>query len=143
MMNDPYTPASQLDPVRSGPAAAPRQFGAGIRRGPACAVRLCWQGIARLPGGQPLVLRRIERSLLAEDFRLDSEFAIFTRSARGQEMPSTEQVGARSRAWRASAMPAATLAAAGGAVVLSWLIANQLIRTPRTGPAAPQVRPAG
>jgi hypothetical protein len=155
MLNNSHIPAGQFDPVRSVPAAAPREFGAGIRRAPSRAVRLCWPGIVRLPGAQPLLLRRIERSLLAEDFRLDSEFAIFARSARGQEMPSTEQVGARSRALRAAALATVGLAAAGGAVVLSWLIANQLAnlsdspsdpitgRTPRTGPAAPRVMPAG
>jgi hypothetical protein len=125
MMNNPDIPAGRFDPVRSVPAAAPPEPRAGIRRGPSCAVRLCWKGIVRLPGAQPLLLRRIERSLLAEDLRLDSEFAIFARSARGQEMPSTEQTGARSRALRACGLPAASLAAAGGALVLSWLIANQ------------------
>lgn len=119
-------PAGQFDSVRSASAATPPGSGAFIRRGSSRAVRLCWQGIIRLPGAQPLLLRRIERSLLAEDFRLDSQFAIFTRSARGQEMPSAEQIWARPRALRACAMPAATLAAAGGAVVLGWLIANQL-----------------
>ena len=125
MMNNPDIPTGQFDPVPTAPAAVPREFAAGIRRAPARAVRWCWKGIVRLPGGQPLVLRQMERSLLAEDFRLDSEFAIFARSAHGQEMPPTERTGARSRALRACAVPAASLAAAGGVVVLSWLVANQ------------------
>jgi hypothetical protein len=126
MMSSSHIPAGQSDSVRSASAATPPGSGALIRRGSSRAVRLCWQGIVRLPGAQPLLLRRIERSLLAEDFRLDSEFAIFARSARGQEMPPAEQLWTRSRALRACAPPAAALAAAGGAVVLSWLIANQL-----------------
>ena len=124
-MNNSHIPAGQFDPVRTVPAAAPQGAGAGIRHYSSCAVRLCWKGIVRLPGAEPLLLRQIERSLLAEDFRLDSEFAIFARSAHGQEMPSTERTGARSRALRACAVPAASLAAAGGVVVLSWLVANQ------------------
>jgi hypothetical protein len=124
-MNNSHIPAGQFDPVRSVPAAAPQGSGAGMGRYSSCAVRLCWKGIVRLPGAEPLLLRQIERSLLAEDFRLDSEFAIFARSARGQEMPSTERTGTRSRALRACAVPAASLAAAGGVVVLSWLVANQ------------------
>ena len=123
-MNNSHIPAGQFDPVRTVPAAAPQGAGAGIRHYSSCAVRLCWKGIVRLPGAEPLLLRQIERSLLAEDFRLDSEFAIFARSARGQEMPSTERTGARSRALRACVVPA-SLAAAGGVVVLSWLVANQ------------------
>lgn len=139
MTNNPHLPTGQFDPARTVLPAAPRESGPGVHGGPPRAVRLCWKGIVRLPGAQPLLLRRIERSLLAEDFRLDSDFAIFNRSARGQEMPPAEQVGARSKALRAAAMPAASLAAAGGAVVLSWLIANQL----RTGPPTPPVTSAG
>jgi hypothetical protein len=104
---------------------------AGLRRWPSRAVQLCWKGIVRLPGSQPLLLRQMERSLLAEDFRLDSGFAIFTRSACGQEMPATERVPAWPRSLWASGMTATGLAAAssaaaaGGAAVLSWLILNQ------------------
>src|ERR1700749_1611727 len=127
-MNNSHIPAGQFDPVWTVPAAAPQGAGAGIRHYSSCAVRLCWKGIVRLPEAEPLLLRQIERSLLAEDFRLDSQFAIFARSARGQEMPSAEQIWARPRALRAWAMPAATLATAGGAVVLSWLIANRLAK---------------
>jgi hypothetical protein len=46
----------------------------------------------RLPGGQQLVLRQIERSLLTSDYRLDSQFAIFARSARSKAMPATERL---------------------------------------------------
>ena len=89
------------------------------------AVQLCWKGIVRLPGSQPLLLWQIERSLLAEDFRLDSDYAIFTRSARGQQMPATEQVPAWPRSLRVYEMTATGLAAAGGAAVLGWLLVNQ------------------
>jgi hypothetical protein len=106
------------------PDAAPRKPGAGTHRWTSRAVRLCWPGIVRLPGSQPLLLSRIERSLVAEDFRLDSAFAIFTRSARGQEMPSAERIPSWSRTVRAGGMPTAALAA-GGVVVLSLLIAIQ------------------
>jgi hypothetical protein len=102
----------------------PRNSRPGTRRWQSRAVQLCWRGIVRLPGSQPLLLRRIERSLEAEDFRLDSGFAIFTRSARGQEMPPVEQIPAWPRSLRAVRVPAG-LAAAGGAVLLSWLIAIQ------------------
>lgn len=105
--------------------AAPQGTGAGLRRWPSRAVQLCWKGIVRLPGSQPLLLRQMERSLLAEDFRLDSGFAIFTRSACGQEMPATERVPAWPRSLWASGMTATGLVAAGGAVVLSRLIVNQ------------------
>ncbi len=125
MKHNSHSPAGRFDSVRSVGAATPQESGSGSRRWPSRAVQWYWKGIVRLPGGQPLLLRRIERSLLAEDFRLDSEFAIFTRSARGQEMPLTEQVRTWPRALRAAALPAAGLAAAGGAVVLSWLIVNQ------------------
>jgi hypothetical protein len=105
--------------------ATPQESGAGLRRWPSRAVQLCWKGIVRLPGSQPLLLRQMERSLLAEDFRLDSGFAIFTRSARGLEMPATERIQAWPRSLWASGMTATGLVAAGGAVVLSRLIVNQ------------------
>ena len=55
-------------------------------------VTLCRKVILSLPGSQPFVLRQIERSLLAGDARLDSDFAIFTRSTRRQKMPPAEQI---------------------------------------------------
>jgi hypothetical protein len=120
-------PAARDDQLQ----ATPQEPAAGLRRWPSRAVQLCWKGIVRLPGSQPLLLRQMERSLLAEDFRLDSGFAIFTRSACGQEMPATERVPAWPRSLWASGMTATGLAAAssaaaaGGAVILSWLIVNQ------------------
>jgi hypothetical protein len=105
--------------------ATSQKPGTGLRRWPSRAVQLCWKGIVRLPGSQPLLLRQMERSLLAEDFRLDSDYAIFARSARGQEMPATERVPAWPRSLRVYEMTAAGLATAGGAVILSWLIVNQ------------------
>jgi hypothetical protein len=56
------------------------------------AAGLCRRGLLRLPGGHRLVLREIEAALLADDLRLGSEFAIFTRDARRSAMPPTERV---------------------------------------------------
>jgi hypothetical protein len=105
--------------------ATPPGSAASLRRWSSRAVQLCWKGIVRLPGSQPLLLRQMERSLLAEDFRLDSDYAIFARCARGQEMPVTERVPSWPRSLRVYEMTAAGLATAGGAVILSWLIVNQ------------------
>jgi RNA polymerase sigma-70 factor, ECF subfamily len=122
---------SYIHPGRfvSGPCDTSRKPGTGLRRWPSRAVQLCWKGIVRLPGSQPLLLWQIERSLLAEDLRLDSGFTIFTRSCRGQAMPATEQVpvwpGSLRESLRVGAIPAVGLAAATGAAVLSWLILNQ------------------
>jgi hypothetical protein len=118
----------------------PSAFGAGRRRWLSRAVRLCWSGVARLPGGQPVLLSQIERSLVDEEFRLDSSFAIFNRSARGQEMPSAEQIPSWSRSLQAGEIPAGALAAVGGAVVLSWLVVLQ--RTSAAGRATPAGPPA-
>ena len=96
-------------------------------------MRLCWQGMVRLPGSQTLLLSQIERSLVAEDYRLDSGFALFTRSTRGQEMPSAERIPSWSRSLRATGTPAAALAAAGGVAVISMLIVIQ-----RTSPGTGQ-----
>ena len=88
----------------------------------------------RLPGSQPLLLSQIERSLVAEDFRLDSGFALFTRSAHGQEMPSAERIPSWSRSLRATGTPAAALAAAGGVAVISMLIVIQRTSPGEGGP---------
>ena len=116
-----WPPAARDDRLQATPPGS----GARLRRWPSRAVQLCWKGIVRLPGSQPLLLRQMERSLLAEDFRLDSDYAIFARSARGQEMPATERIPAWPRSLRVYEMTAAGLATAGGAVILSWLIVNQ------------------
>ncbi len=125
-------PAGQFGSARSVPAArdgrpgaAPRKPGARTQRWTSRAVRLCWQGLVRLPGSQPLLLSQIERSLVAEDFRLDSGFAIFTRSAHGQEKPPAERIPSWTRPVRATGAPAAALAAAGGVAVISMLIVIQ------------------
>ena len=52
----------------------------------------------RLAASQDRVLDRIERTLLADDPRLGSLFAVFTRLARHEAMPATEQV--RAGRWR-------------------------------------------
>ena len=109
--------------------------GAGRRHWLSRAVRLCWSGVVRLPGSQPVLLSQIEQSLVAEEFHLDSSFAIFNRSAHGQEMPSAEQIPSWSRSLQAGEIPAAALAAVGGAVVLSWLVV--LRRTNAAGRATP------
>ena len=66
----------------------------------------------------------MERSL-TEDFRLDSDYAIFARCARGQEMPATDGSHPGPGHCGFYEMTAAGLATAGGAVILSWLIVNQ------------------
>src|ERR1700761_8615552 len=107
---------------RGQPSAMPSVHGAVRRRWLSRTVRLCWAGVAKLPGGQPVLLNQIERSLVAEEFHLDSSFAIFNRSVHGQEMPSAEQIPSWSRSLQAGELPAAALAAMGGAVVISWLV---------------------
>jgi hypothetical protein len=44
-----------------------------------------------LPGVQQWTLWHMEKSLLAEEPRLDSLFTIFTRTARNDAMPLTER----------------------------------------------------
>src|ERR1700761_9792857 len=131
---------------RGQPSACPSVHGAVRRRWLSRTVRLCWAGVAKLPGGQPVLLSQIERSLVAEEFHLDSSFAIFNRSAHGQEMPSAEQIPSWSRSLQAGEIPVAALAAVGAAVVLSWLVALQ--RTSAAGratlagpPASPRSQP--
>lgn len=50
-----------------------------------------------LPTRQQRALDRIEQALAAEDPRLGSMFAIFTRLTRHEPLPVTERVGARLR----------------------------------------------
>ena len=74
----------------------------------------------RLPGRQRSVLRGIEASLLADDVRLGSQFAVFTRETRLQPMPRTERVPAWS--WRLClVLVAGGVIVAGGALALSGL----------------------
>jgi Protein of unknown function (DUF3040) len=81
----------------------------------------------RLPGRQRSVLRGIEASLLADDLRLDSQFAVFTRETRLQAMPRTERVPAWS--WRMCLVLAAGgVIVAGGALALSGLAPGSHLR---------------
>jgi hypothetical protein len=50
-----------------------------------------------LPAGQQRALERIEQTLTAEDPRLGSLFAVFTRLTRNEALPRTEQITGRLR----------------------------------------------
>jgi hypothetical protein len=50
-----------------------------------------------LPARQQQALDRIEQTLVAEEPRLGSLFAVFTRLTRHEAMPGTEQVASRLR----------------------------------------------
>lgn len=50
--------------------------------------------VISLPGGHQWALRRIEKSLLASDLQLESQFTIFWRSTRLDAMPSSEHIPA-------------------------------------------------
>jgi Protein of unknown function (DUF3040) len=51
-----------------------------------------------LPAGQQRALERIEQTLAAEESRLGSLFAVFTRLTRNEALPRTEQI--TGRPWR-------------------------------------------
>jgi hypothetical protein len=72
-----------------------------------------------LPARQRHVLDRIERTLVAEEPRLGSLFAVFTRMTRHEAMPGTEQV--TNPLARRAAVIAVTLIAVMGIVVALWL----------------------
>jgi hypothetical protein len=74
----------------------------------------------RLAASQDRALDRIERTLLADDPRLGSLFAVFTRLTRHEAMPATEQV--RAGRWRPQGPVAAVsiaLVILAGAVALA------------------------
>jgi len=76
--------------------------------------------LTTVPGGQQILLKRIEDALLSEDYHLDSQFAIFNRAAHHQPRPAEERIPA----WAALADTTRLvtgLAVAGGAITLSWL----------------------
>jgi hypothetical protein len=77
-----------------------------------------------LRAGQQRSLDRIERTLLDDDLRLGSLFAIFTRLARDEAMPSIERVTAGP--WRRRLRPALA-AALGLAAVISVLVLSLLV----------------
>lgn len=83
---DPVTPWSPL-PKPTG-AARGRQR---ARDWIAHSAQACHALVIGLPGGQQWALRRMERSLLADDPRLDSLYAIFSRDTRHAAMPLTEK----------------------------------------------------
>jgi Protein of unknown function (DUF3040) len=91
------------------------------------AARLRRIGMLRLSGRQRLVLRGIEASLLADDVRLGSQFAAFTRETRLQPMPRTERVPARSRRL-CLVLVAGGVIMAGGALALSGLASGSHLR---------------
>ncbi|HEX2823820.1 MAG TPA: hypothetical protein VHO07_27205 [Streptosporangiaceae bacterium] len=68
--------------------------------------------------GQQRALDRIEKTLVADDYRLASRFAFFTRLARDDAMPGTERIQARPCRPRS-----ALLAAAGLVAVTMFLVA--------------------
>jgi hypothetical protein len=92
-----------------------------------------------LRAGQQRSLDRIESTLLVDDLRLGSLFAIFTRLARDEAMPLTERVTAGP--WRRRLRPA--LAAAFGlAAVVSVLVLSLLIPGRPACPAGAAAAPA-
>ncbi len=58
-----------------------------------------------LPASQIRVLAKIENAVQASDPRLTSQFAIFNRLSRGEQMPGVEQVPARPRHQRGTRRP--------------------------------------
>jgi hypothetical protein len=72
-----------------------------------------------LPARQQHVLDRIERTLVAEEPRLGSLFAVFTRMTRHEAMPGTEHV--TNPLHRRAAVIAITLIAVMGIVAALWL----------------------
>jgi Protein of unknown function (DUF3040) len=74
-----------------------------------------------LPGSQQRALDQIERTLLADDRRLGSLFAFFTRLTSHEAMPSAERVTARPRPLRLRVGVAAMIAI-GLAAVMSALL---------------------
>jgi hypothetical protein len=77
-----------------------------------------------LRAGQQRSLDRIESTLLVDDLRLGSLFAIFTRLARDEAMPSIERItaGPRLRRLRPALAAAVGLAAVASVLVLSLMV---------------------
>jgi hypothetical protein len=75
-----------------------------------------------LRAGQQRSLDRIESTLLVDDLRLESLFAIFTRLARDEAMPSIERIMAGPWRLRPALAAAFGLAAAVSVLVLSLLV---------------------
>lgn len=112
--------------------AVSAEVGRGRPGWPPRAAQLCRQGVLRLPGGQQWALRRIEALLLADDLRLDSQFALFARLADGEAMPLTERVPVWP--WRLDlAVMTGALVMAGSALTLCWLASG--LRTYPAGAA--------
>lgn len=76
-----------------------------------------------LPAGQRRALERIGQTLAAEDPRLGSLFAVFTRLTRNEALPRTEQITGRLRQLLrpAAAIPLTLL------TLVSMLVATSLI----------------
>jgi hypothetical protein len=91
-----------------------------------------------LPAGQQRSLDRIESTLLVDDLRLASLFAIFTRLARDEAMPATEQVTAGP--WLRRLRPALA-AAVGLAAVVSVLVFRLLAPGRQECPGGATVAP--
>ena len=91
-----------------------------------------------LRAGQQRSLDRIESTLVDDDLRLRSLFAIFTRLARDEPMPATEQVTAGPW-WR---LRPALAAAFGLAAVVSVLVLSLLVPGRQGCPGGAAARPA-
>jgi hypothetical protein len=77
----------------------------------------------RLRVGRRRALHRIEQSLVAEDPRLGSLFAVFTRLTLHEALPGIEQVTGRlRRLLRPAAVVPLTLLALVGMLAATWLI---------------------
>jgi hypothetical protein len=90
-----------------------------------------------LPASQQRKLGGIEKTLLADDLRLGSLFAIFTRLTRHEAMPGTELVEARS--WRR--LRPALLGTIGLTAVIAALIFSLLFPGRPECPAAATAAP--
>ncbi len=79
-----------------------------------------------LPASQQRALDRIEQTLVADDPGLGLRFAIFTRLARGDPMPGTEQVPGRlQRFLRPAIMLPLMVISLAALLAASWLLPSR------------------
>jgi hypothetical protein len=94
-------------------------------------------GTMSLRAGQQRSLNRIEQGLLDDDIHLVALFEFFTRLARGEAMPPTEQAVVRPSRRRRALAAAIALAAVASVIIFSALLAG-----PRACPGRAAAGPA-